>query len=175
LLDAVIETIRTIGAHATMSDLAAGAGVSKPVLYAHLGDRLRLTTAVVARVGDIVEAERRANRREKQPELIELLESFVDFVEHDPEIFRWALRGALDHPALLGQFLAATIQGRQLHNIIKTAADATPEAAEVTSVAVAGFLVAAVGLWLDGRAVSRDDLVTILVGFVANGLTGQPR
>jgi AcrR family transcriptional regulator len=173
-LDAAIETIRTIGADATMADLAAGAGVSKPVLYTHFGDRLGLTTAVMARLGEIFEAERQANSGERQPELSELIESFVRFVEQDPEIFRWALRGTPDHSTLLAECLAATIQGRQLHNIIETAVDdGTPETADVTSLAIAGFAVAAVDLWLARHAISRDDLVTHLSRFIANGLESQ--
>lgn len=174
-LDAVVETIRTVGADATMADLAAGAGVSKPVLYTHFGDRLGLTTAVMARLGEIFEAERQANSRETQPELAELIESFVRFVEQDPEIFRWALRGTLDRSTLLEQCLAATIQGKQLHNIIESAVDGTPEAADVTSIAIAGFAVAAVDLWLARHAISRDDLVTHLSRFIANGLESQHR
>ena len=174
-LDAVIETIRTIGADATMAELAAGAGVSKPVLYTHFGDRLGLTTAVVTRLADISAADRRANRENEPPDLADLIDGFVHFVEQNPEIYRWALRCTPDQSELLRHLVPATIQGKQLHSLVEAAADGAPETADVTSIAIAGFAVTAVDLWLARRSITRDHLVTYLSRFVAEGLGASKR
>ena len=174
-LDAVIQAIRTTGADATMAELAAGAGVSKPVLYDLFGDRLGLTTAVVTKLGDISASEHRLDRANELPGLAELFDSFVEFVEHDPEIYRWVLRCSADQSELLRQLIPVTIQGRQLQRLVEAAADGEPEAVDVTSIAIAGFAVAAIDSWLASRDICRSDLVAYLSKFVANGLGSQQR
>ncbi|MCB1004958.1 MAG: helix-turn-helix transcriptional regulator [Acidimicrobiales bacterium] len=41
LADAAVRAIRTVGADASMADIAAEAGITKPVLYHHFGDKAR--------------------------------------------------------------------------------------------------------------------------------------
>ena len=52
-----MDAIRALGPQATMTDIAARAGVSKPVLYDHFNDRLGLTVAVVANLAQTVVSE----------------------------------------------------------------------------------------------------------------------
>ena len=167
-LDAVIETIRTIGAAATMAELAAGAGVSKPVLYTYFGDRMGLTTAVVTKLGDLSAAKRRVDSENGLPDLADLVYNFVEFVEQDPEIYRWVLRCTPDQSELLRHLLPATIQGKKLHGLVESVG--APATADLTSIAIAGFAIAATDLWLAHRVISRDELVAYLSGFVENGL-----
>ena len=49
LADAAIRAIRAIGADASMADIAAEAGISKPVLYHHFGDKAGLAAAIADR------------------------------------------------------------------------------------------------------------------------------
>ena len=47
-LEAAMDAIRAVGPTATMTEIAERAGMSKPVLYDHFGDRLGLTVAVAS-------------------------------------------------------------------------------------------------------------------------------
>ena len=53
-LEAAMDAIRAVGPSATMTEIAERAGMSKPVLYDHFGDRLGLTVAVVAKMAQTV-------------------------------------------------------------------------------------------------------------------------
>src|SRR4029450_7094161 len=50
LLDAAERAIRRIGPRASMDELAAEAGITKPILYSHFGDKAGLVTALAERV-----------------------------------------------------------------------------------------------------------------------------
>src|SRR5688572_6960411 len=52
LLDAAISGIRTHGPAASMDQLAAAAGITKPILYRHFGDRAGLVAAIAKRFAD---------------------------------------------------------------------------------------------------------------------------
>ncbi|MDQ3294896.1 MAG: TetR/AcrR family transcriptional regulator, partial [Actinomycetota bacterium] len=49
LLDACVRAIRTHGPDVSMAELAAEAGVTRPILYDHFGDRSGIATALVQR------------------------------------------------------------------------------------------------------------------------------
>ena len=51
LLDAAAEAIRTQGPDATMDDIAAGASVTKPILYRTIGDKAALVSGAGGIVG----------------------------------------------------------------------------------------------------------------------------
>ena len=49
LLGAAERAIRRIGPHASMDEIAAEAGITKPILYSHFGDKAGLVTALSGR------------------------------------------------------------------------------------------------------------------------------
>src|SRR5436853_6569415 len=92
LLDAASAAIRRDGAGVSMEALAAEAGVTKPILYKHFGDRDGLVAALAERFGGDLVAELEANlARDLPPE--QLLRSTVDaylaFIERDPHVYRF--------------------------------------------------------------------------------------
>ena len=50
LLDAAERAIRRVGPKASMDEIAAEAGITKPILYSHFGDKAGLVTARAERV-----------------------------------------------------------------------------------------------------------------------------
>src|SRR5512138_2646951 len=56
LLDAAERAIRRIGPRASMDELAAEAGITKPILYSHFGDKAGLVAALSQRVADQLNA-----------------------------------------------------------------------------------------------------------------------
>ena len=60
LLDATVDAVRRHGPDASMDDIAAAAGITKPILYRHFDGRVGLVVAVANRVVESVFAELRA-------------------------------------------------------------------------------------------------------------------
>src|SRR5262245_37437910 len=56
LLDAAEQAVRRVGAQGSMDELAAEAGVTKPILYSHFGDKAGLVTALAGRVASRLNA-----------------------------------------------------------------------------------------------------------------------
>src|SRR3954453_19673641 len=91
-LEGIIEAIRRTGPEATLAELAAGAGMSKPVLYDHFTDRLGLTAAVVGKLTETVAADALLavfSGGESEELLAKVFDVFVAFVEREPQIYGW--------------------------------------------------------------------------------------
>ena len=54
LLDAAERAIRRAGPQASMDQLAGEAGITKPILYSHFGDRAGLAEALAERTSDML-------------------------------------------------------------------------------------------------------------------------
>ena len=57
LLEAALRAVRRDGARVSMDDVAHEAGLTKPVLYTHFGDKAGLGAAIAAHVGDTLAGE----------------------------------------------------------------------------------------------------------------------
>lgn len=175
-LDGIIDTIRKVGPEATLAELAAGAGMSKPVLYDHFTDRLGLTAAVVGRLAEAVAADAMlAALSGGEPEelLAKTFDVFVAFVEREPQIYGWVLRGARDLPASLEDLPMALAAGNQLSAVIGSVmrgAGVDSGAAEPWAFGTIGFVLSATEWWLVRRTMSRADFVGYLARFVWGGL-----
>src|SRR5688500_16433015 len=91
LLDAATAAIRTAGADATMADLAAAAGITKPILYAHFGDKAGLGAALAERVVAQLNESLLESLTAGVPTPVERMRAtigaFVDFVQREPELY----------------------------------------------------------------------------------------
>src|SRR5437868_1758568 len=94
LLDACVVAIRKHGSDASMAEMAEHAGVSRPILYDHFGDRAGVASALVERfaahlvpsIGEVFEPD--VPLREAVAKGINI---FCSFVEKEPEVFRFLL------------------------------------------------------------------------------------
>jgi AcrR family transcriptional regulator len=178
-LDAIIGTIRRVGPEATLGELATGAGMSKPVLYDHFTDRLGLTAAVVAKIVEEVAADALlAVLRPGTPvELISrALDVFVGYVEREPAIYGWVIRGARDLPNTLSELPPAMEACTQLSAVIGSmmrAAGVDSGAAEPWAFGIVGFVFGAIEWWLARRTMSRTDFVDYLARFIWGGLSAS--
>lgn len=178
-LDAIIDTIRRVGPEATLGELATGAGMSKPVLYDHFTDRLGLTAAVVAKIVEEVAAD--ALLAVLTPGtpielLTRALDVFVAYVEREPAIYGWVLRGARDLPNTLSELPPAMEACTQLSAVIGSmmrAAGVDSGAAEPWAFGIVGFVFGATEWWLARRTMSRADFVDYLARFIWGGLSSS--
>ena len=179
-LDGIIGAIRRVGPEATLAELAAGAGMSKPVLYDHFHDRLGLTAAVVGRLTETLAADALlAVFSGGAPEemLAKIFDVFVAFVEREPQIYGWVIRAAGDLPAGgLSELPMATEAGAHLSKMIGSvlrAAGVDSGGAEPWAFGTVGFVLAATDWWLNRRSMSRQDFVNYLAKYVWGGLASS--
>ena len=170
LLDAATAAIRTIGADATMAELAAAAGITKPILYAHFGDKAGLGSALAQRVvedlnetllGGLVTGASAEDR------VRATVDAFVGFVEREPELYRFLVAGGFDDMELVSQI------GNQITIVLSTAlraagGDSGP--AELWSYAIIGAVFVTAEWWLARKVVSRTQLVDDLCRLLWHGL-----
>ena len=95
LLDAAARAIRQHGPDASMEDLAAEAGITRPILYQHFGDRAGIGRALVQEFVDEITARVAAAldtgaTTEESVQLV--IAAFVEFVDADPDVYRFVIR-----------------------------------------------------------------------------------
>lgn len=159
-----------------MSALAAEAGVTKPILYRHFGDRAGLYRAIAEQtLTGIVEEVRSAITAEGDPReaLRAAIDAFCRFVDADANLYRFLADqrhlsdvGAFVHDVgravavILDERLAATGTGTDLSGT------------EAWAHGMVGFVLSAADWWARDRSISRNRLVDHLTTFLWNGLSG---
>jgi len=181
LLGAAVGAIRQLGAGATMEQLAKAGGVTKPILYRHFGDRDGLITAIAERFStDLLTSvttplAAHATAREV---LRSTIDSYVGFIERDPNLYRFMVQHAPERGEGFSQISSL------VDLIAKQVALVTDErlrlAGRDTGAAVAwaygivGLVHQAGNWWVDDQTMSRDTLVNYLVALLWDGLGAAP-
>jgi AcrR family transcriptional regulator len=177
LLDAAIAGIRERGANAPMEALAAAAGVTKPILYRHFGDRAGLVSAIADRFSESLLRDLQAALGQQTPEPRVLLNStvdaFVSFIEREPDLYRFLVHNRsndVDLTGFLNQIAGnvALVIGEQLRGLGRDSGGA-----EAIAHGVVAFVYAAGDWWVERQTMSRTQLVTYLSDFLWDGFNGQ--
>jgi AcrR family transcriptional regulator len=172
LLDAAVRAIRRDGPLVSMDAIATEAGVTKPIVYRHFGDRVGLATALADQFGAELVAELDAALTQDLPPqqlLRATIDTYLAFVERDPHLYSF-LVGRLGAPVgaevangLVGQVgtRVALVLGEQLRSL---GLDSGP--AEPWAFGIVGMVHLAGDWWLERRTMTRarlaDDLTTLL-------------
>jgi AcrR family transcriptional regulator len=177
-LAAALDVLRRIGPGASMDEMAAEAGITKPVLYRYFGDRHGLIAAVADRYSDGLVA--RLDRalagapREDAEVLIRVpIESYVTFIEEDPVLYSF-----LTQQAPPGSLAFIAVIDRVTESITKVIRDVFEAAgldtrpARTWAQGVVGTIHLVGSEWARRPDVPRDQLVADLVALVAHGLIG---
>ena len=178
LLDAAVAGIRKYGPSASMDQLAAEAGITKPILYRHFGDRAGLARAVADRFANELEAQLGSAisqvTNDTRALLANTIEAFVGYIERDPALYRFLVQPGTDAAVDLSGFLerisnnVAFAIGEQLRSVGRDSGGA-----EVIARGVVSFVYAAGDWWVDRRTMPRAQLVSYLTDFLTTGFTGQ--
>ena len=179
LLDAALVAIRREGPSASMEVIAAEAGVTKPIVYKHFGDRSGLADAIGERFGtELVDALQRAlDRTDLEPEALlrSTIDTYLEFVEREPQLYRFMLstvgpaEGGIGQAGLVlavGQRVAVVL-GEQLR-----AAGRDSGPAEAWAFGIVGMVHLAGDWWLDRRTLTRERLADYLSSLLWHGLAG---
>lgn len=180
LLGAALEVVRRAGAGASMDQMAAEAGITKPVLYRYFGDRDGLIAAMADRFSeDLVarlDAAFAAADNDDVGALIRAaIDGYLSFIEDDP-----ALYGFLIHSAPLGSEAVVAVFDRVARSVARVMAEVfetlgLDKRPIITwAYGVVGTVHLAGARWVRRPDASRDELVGDLVALVSLGLTGAP-
>jgi AcrR family transcriptional regulator len=177
LLDAAERAIRRIGPQASMDEIAAEAGITKPIVYSHFGDKAGLVTALAERVArqlneTVVGA--LATQREPRQAVAATIDAFCTFIESEPELYRFLIQTAMQTPRRGGPKVATDISNQiavSLGSSLRRAG-ADSGAAEPWAFAIVGMTFAGAGWWMERRSMSKQDLVGYLTQLLWSGLSG---
>lgn len=181
LLDAATAVIRRDGAGASMDAMAAAAGISKPILYRHFGDRGGLVRALAGRFATALSDELATALEDgdsPRQVIVGTVDAYLAFVERDPDLYRFVVQqvGQVGHgdgasADTLGDFVrqvgrqVAVVLGEQLR-----AAGLDSGGAEPMAHGIVGMVHAAGDWWVDRRSMPRARLVQYLADLLWDGL-----
>ena len=173
-VEAAIQVIRRKGAGVSMAEIAAEAGVSKPILYRHVGDRAGLYLTMADRFVTESLAGHTGPPLRGRPLAEKTIGAFIDFVEREPELYRFLREG----PGEGGEGATADFVrsvGERVGALMRDFGAPERQAA-VWGQAVAGAINAAASWWIDGAGgddrprLRRDELVDQLTSLLWDGV-----
>jgi AcrR family transcriptional regulator len=180
LLDAADRVVQREGSAATMNLIAAEAGITKPILYRHFGDKVGLYRALADRHIELLLDRLRAalaTRGGLKARTRATVDAYLGSVEEQPQIYHFLVeRAAVEEPDVRGQVqgfvrrfgeeLAAGIASEpQLQGV-------DPTRALVWAHAIAGMVQATGDWWLDQHDVPRHVVVDELTALLWRGFVG---
>lgn len=180
LLDAADRVIRRDGSGVSMDEIAAEAGITKPILYRHFGDKDGLYEALAARyVDELTRALRPAvEPTDARARLAAGIDAYLSYVEREPERYRFLLAAA-ERPRTTG--LVADFRRRHVAACAGAAGDNLrragfdPELGELWAHCVSGLVGSAGVWWLEARSLPRDRLVEYLTTLLWDGFRAVRR
>ncbi|MFC5801738.1 TetR family transcriptional regulator [Streptomyces formicae] len=182
LLEAADRVVLRDGPGASMNAIAAEAGITKPILYRHFGDKSGLYRALAKRHTDaLLDALRTAidassDRRER---VEHTLDTYLAAIEARPQVYRFLMHPADDAQQSeqgfdVGRHSAPLLRrlGEELAKVIADRVDLGPggdELARIWGHGIVGMMHGAGDWWLGERPCSRQQLV----GSLADLLWGR--
>ncbi|WP_058041483.1 TetR family transcriptional regulator [Streptomyces roseifaciens] len=172
LLEAADRVVLREGPGASMNAIAAEAGITKPILYRHFGDKGGLYRALAARHTDALLVGLRAALdapAERRDRVERTLDSYLAAIEARPQVYRFLMHPADEgHPSEqgfdVGRHSAPLLRrmGEELAQVISERVDLGPDSDELSRAwghGIVGMMHAAGDWWLRERPFPREHLV----------------
>jgi AcrR family transcriptional regulator len=176
LLEAADRVVLRDGPEASMNAIAAEAGITKPILYRHFGDKSGLYRALAKRHTDALLATLRTaldSPGDRRDRVEATLHAYLSAIETRPQVYRFLMHPA-ETPAAdgekgfdVGRHSVPLLRrmGEDLGDVIAGQLDLGPDdrlLARVWGHGIVGMMYAAGDWWLGERPCSRDQLVRSL-------------
>ena len=162
-----------------MEQLAAAGGVTKPILYRHFGDREGLVATIGDQfAGQMVEqilSSLTNSERDAHELLVSTVNSYVAFIERDPDLYHFLVQYAVARPA--GAEVVTGLMESISMQVASVIGEALREAgldsgpAPVWAIGIVGMVHAAGNWWLDNPMMPRERLVEYLTTLLWDGLS----
>ncbi|AVZ71722.1 TetR/AcrR family transcriptional regulator [Streptomyces lunaelactis] len=175
LLEAADRVVLRDGPQASMNAIAAEAGITKPILYRHFGDKGGLYRALAKRHTDALLNSLRAALdapAERRERVEATLDTYLAAIEARPQVYRFLMHPAEDaQPSEagfdVGRHSAPLLRrlGEELATVIHDRVDLGPGSEQLARVwghGIVGMMHAAGDWWLGERPCSRAELVRSL-------------
>ncbi|MET9911901.1 TetR family transcriptional regulator [Streptomyces sp. NPDC006476] len=175
LLEAADRVVLRDGPQASMNAIAAEAGITKPILYRHFGDKGGLYAALAKRHTDALLNSLRAALdapAERRERVEATLDTYLAAIEARPQVYRFLMHpadaGAAGEQGFdVGKHSAPLLRrmGEELAQVIEDRLDLGPESQQLARVwghGIVGMMHAAGDWWLGERPCSRAELVRCL-------------
>jgi AcrR family transcriptional regulator len=170
LLDAADRVIRRDGPGASMNAIAAEAGITKPILYRHFGDKNGLHRALAERhTTELLSAVRAALALplERRDRVEAVLDTYLASIEARPQVYRFLTHPEAGDGLTPGSPLAPALQkiANEIARAVRDQVDLGAEAAllaETWGLGITGMVLAAGDWWLERRPCPRDRMVRAL-------------
>lgn len=186
LLEAADRVVQRDGSAASMNSIAAEAGITKPILYRHFGDKGGLYRALASRHIDWLLASLRGallTRGGLAARSRATIDAYLAAIEARPQVYRFLMeRAAVEDPDVRGEVTGFVSRfGDELAAGIMAEPSLAPideMRATVWAHGIAGMVQAAGDWWLDHPDVPRDAVVDqltalLLTGFASSSLPPQ--
>ncbi len=169
LLDAADRIVRRDGPAASMATIAAEAGITKPILYRHFGDKSGLYAALADRytgrlLGDLQDALEAGRARRDRVE--RTVDAYLSAIESEPQVYRFLVHSDEAAPAQ-SQVRSFT---RRLSTLLAAGIAAElavpPARASAWAHGIVGMVQSTGDWWLETRECSRAELVTELTELI---------
>ncbi len=194
LLEAADRVVLRDGPEASMNAIAAEAGITKPILYRHFGDKSGLYRALAKRHTDGLLTQLRAaldSPGARRDRVEATLDAYLAAIEARPQVYRFLMHPTEEQSADgekgfdVGRHSAPLLRllGEELAKIIAERLDLGPNSAELARVwghGIVGMMHAAGDWWLGERPCAREQLVRHLADLLwgrlaaAGDLPGGP-
>ncbi|WNF25790.1 TetR family transcriptional regulator [Streptomyces sp. C11-1] len=185
LLEAADRVVLRDGPQASMNAIAAEAGITKPILYRHFGDKGGLYRALAKRHTDALLSALRAALdapSERRARVESTLDTYLAAIEARPQVYRFLMHpseNAVDATASVdtgsspeqgfdvGRHSAPLLRrlGEELGQVIVERVDLGPDSEQMARIwghGIVGMMHAAGDWWLADRPCSRERLVRSL-------------
>ena len=177
LLEAAIGAIRRDGPGVSMDQMAAAAGVTKPILYRHFHDRAGLVNAIAETAyRQIAVGLDEALHADETPRQVvaSTIDVYLRFIESDTALYRFLVHRTIvetdDPSAVLTDYIARA--GRQVALVLgeglrHAGLDSGP--AEPWAFGIVGMVHSAGDWWIETRTMPRERLAEYLTSLVYDG------
>ncbi|MFD7580716.1 TetR family transcriptional regulator [Kitasatospora sp. NPDC059817] len=170
LLNAADRVIQRNGPTASMNAIAAEAGITKPILYRHFGDRNGLITALTERhTSGLLAAVRAALAEplERRDRVEHVLDTYLAGIEARPQVYRLLTHPEPGDPSGPGTALAPALRqiAAEITRAVQSQVDLGADRellAEAWGRGITGMVLAAGDWWLETRPCSRTRMVQAL-------------
>ena len=180
LLEAADRVVQRSGSAASMNLIAAEAGITKPILYRHFGDKGGLYRALADRHIETLLARLRAaltTRGGLRARTEATIDAYLASVEEEPQVYRFLLeRAAVEEPDVRGQVVGFV---RRFGDELAAGIQAEGELGEVDARralvwahGIAGMVQSAGDWWLAHPEVPRQQVVDELTALLWDGFGG---
>lgn len=180
LLDAADRVVMRDGPDVSMNAIAAEAGITKPILYRHFGDKGGLFRALAERhTEDLLDRLRQAlvTRGERRDRTRATLDAYLSAIEERPQVYRFLMqRASLEEPDVRGEVASflRRLSGELAAGIrIDLGLADDDRRALVWAHGIVGMAQNAGEWWLDQAGVGRADVVEQLTDLLWGALA-QP-